>query len=179
MTTAQQDGTVEDVLMEETLDFMSDERGRIPVVVAARFARIVNLWSPTNAVDLDAGVDGHPVGVAWAAHVAFWPVAVAAVVGAVILRRRRTLLFPLLAPLMVVFTTAVFIYATPRFRVAAEGALCVLAAVAVDVLWRRIRGPAPEPDPDGSGGRDRSSAPTDTPEGAEGPVPASAVDGGP
>ena len=33
VTTAQQDGTVEEVLMEETLEFMSDERGRIPVVV--------------------------------------------------------------------------------------------------------------------------------------------------
>ena len=139
----------------------------------------MNLWSPTNAVDLDAGVDGHPVWVAWAAHVAFWPIGVAAVVGAVVLRRRRTLLFPLLAPLMVVFTTAVFIYATPRFRVAAEGALCVLAAVAVDVLWHRIRGPAPGPDPDGSRGTHPSAVPARTTQDPESPVVAAPADGGP
>jgi len=139
VTTAQQDGTVEDVLLEETLDYMSEQRGRIPVVMAVRFARIVNLWSPTNAVDLDAGVDGHPVAVAWAAHVTFWPIAFAAAIGVLILRRRHVPVFALLAPLTVVLFTAVFIYATPRFRVAAEGALCVLAAVAMSALWGRIR----------------------------------------
>jgi hypothetical protein len=47
--------------------------------------------------------------------------------------------FPLVVlPAVVLFTVAVT-YATDRFRASAETALAVLAAVALDAAWRRLR----------------------------------------
>jgi hypothetical protein len=154
VSTSTGDGTAERVLLEETLDYMRSEAGRIPAVVGVRVARLFNLWSPVNAVDIDSVVERHPRSVAWASLVSFWVVGATAAAGAVVLRRRRALVFPLLTPLAVVAATTVLFYASTRFRAAAEGALCVLAAVAVDAAWRRW-GPA--------GGRSVGVAPV-TPE---------------
>ncbi len=58
-----------------------------------------------------------------------------AVAGAVLLRRRREAVFPLLAPVVTVLATCALFYAATRFRATAEGALCLLAAVALDAAW--------------------------------------------
>lgn len=140
------DGDAERVLLDETLSYMRSEADRIPAVIGVRVARLFNVWNPVNAVDIDTVVERHPRPVAWASLVSFWAVALAAAVGAVMLRRRRTLLFPLLAPLGVVVATTVLFYASTRFRAATEGALCVLAAVALVGAWqwwRPRRGDAP------------------------------------
>jgi len=62
----------------------------------------------------------------------YYPLALLSVVGAVVLRRRREAVFPVLAPVLSVLATCALFYAATRFRATAEGALCLLAAVAVD-----------------------------------------------
>jgi hypothetical protein len=57
--------------------------------------------------------------------------------GAVILRRRRTSLLPLLALPVMVTVTAACAYGITRFRAPAEITIVVLAAVAVDHLYRQ------------------------------------------
>ena len=64
-----------------------------------------------------------------------------AVGGAVVLRRRRVPITPLVAQFVMVTVTAVAIYGLVRFRVPAEVALVVLTAVGVDAVVRR-RAPA-------------------------------------
>ena len=44
----------------------------------------------------------------------------------------RAAVFPLLAPVVSVLVTVALFYAATRFRATAEGALCLLAAVAID-----------------------------------------------
>jgi hypothetical protein len=79
--------------------------------------------------------------------------ALAAVAGAVILRRRREAVFPVLAPILTVVLSVALFYATTRFRASAEGALCLLAAVAVEAAWRAVRRPRRPDKLDASGGR--------------------------
>ena len=69
-----------------------------------------------------------------------------AVWGAVLLRRRRALLWPLLAPVVMVIVTAAAFYGYLRFRQPAEISLVVLAGVALDQLARRAR-PRPQDAP--------------------------------
>jgi len=97
-------------------------------------ARILNLWPPSNAVDRELS-EANPTRVAWLSVVTLWPIMIAAVVGAVVLRRRRVLLIPLLAPIATVIVTVLLFYASSRFRATAEGALCLLAAVALEAAW--------------------------------------------
>ena len=61
----------------------------------------------------------------------YYPLLLFAIAGAVLVRRRRWPLWPLLAFPVMVSVTAVLIYGVTRFRFAAEPALCVLAAVAL------------------------------------------------
>jgi hypothetical protein len=60
-----------------------------------------------------------------------------AVAGALVLRRRRTPLWIMLVPILVVSATALLTYGNLRFREPAELSVVVLAAVALDALWRR------------------------------------------
>ena len=106
----------------------------LPVVAAARVARILNLWPPSNAVDRELS-EANPTRVAWLSVVTLWPIMIAAAVGAVVLRRRRVLVIPLLAPIGTVIVTVLLFYASSRFRATAEGALCLLAAVNLEAAW--------------------------------------------
>jgi len=62
-----------------------------------------------------------------------------AVAGAVIVRRRRRLVWPLVATAVTVTIVAASTYGQQRFRIAAEPAILVLAAVTLVELGRVTR----------------------------------------
>ncbi len=137
--------------------YIEAHEGRVPVVVAARVGRIADLFHARQQAHLDVYLENTTSWVAFWGVYTFYPMALLAVVGAVVLRRRRTVVFPLLAPVVSVLVTAALFYAATRFRATAEGALCLLAAVALDAACgalgraRAARGPstglAPGADP--------------------------------
>ena len=114
--------------------------GRAPLVAAARVGRVTGLYRVSQQVDLDVFVEGRERPLVVVGLLAGYLTEIAAVAGAVVVRRRRGApVFPLVAvPAVVLFTVAVT-YATDRFRASAETALAVLAAVALDALWQRWR----------------------------------------
>jgi hypothetical protein len=63
--------------------------------------------------------------------------------GLVTLRRRGVAVAVVAAPLVVVTLASLVSYGSVRFRHTAELALVVLAAVAIDRLWRRRAGEEP------------------------------------
>ena len=121
------------------LDYIGDNKTRIPVVVAARWGRITGLFRPAQQVRLDHDAEGRETWVAWMSLLMFYPIAVLAIAGAIVLRRRRVLLFPLVALPGIVLISVTLTFATNRYRAIAEPALVVLAAVAVDAGVQRIR----------------------------------------
>jgi 4-amino-4-deoxy-L-arabinose transferase-like glycosyltransferase len=123
------------------LDYIRAHETRFPVVVAARLGRMWNLYRPLQQADLDY-FEGRPV---WANHVAlvvYYPMVVLAVYGAVVTRRRRIPLLPVLAPVVMVTVSAVITFGHARYRAPAEAALCVLAAVALTNLFDASRSDA-------------------------------------
>jgi 4-amino-4-deoxy-L-arabinose transferase-like glycosyltransferase len=114
--------------------------GRAPVVAAARVGRVTGVYRVSEQIDLDVFVEGRERPLAIVGLLAGYATGVAAVAGAVIVRRRRgPPVFPLVVlPAVVLFTVAVT-YATDRFRASAETALAVLAAVALDAAWQGLR----------------------------------------
>jgi len=81
---------------------------------------------------------GRPV---WVTELATWYLYLlvpTAVFGAVVLRRRRLLLFPFAAMIVLATLIAALAYGDARFRVEADAAMAILAGVALDSLWRRI-----------------------------------------
>jgi hypothetical protein len=90
--------------------------------------------------------EGRDVAVSWAGFVCFWLLVPCAVYGAVLLRRRKVPITPLVAQFVIVTVIAAAIYGLVRFRTPAEISLVVLAAVAVDT-WLRGRGDADDARP--------------------------------
>ena len=122
---------VSNALRNDGLEFIQDHLSRLPVVVGVREARVWNLYAPGFMANYNVN-EGRDVEVSWAGFFAFWILVPCAVVGAVLLRRRRVPITPLVSQFVIVAVTAAAIYGLVRFRIPAEVSLVVLAAVAVD-----------------------------------------------
>jgi 4-amino-4-deoxy-L-arabinose transferase-like glycosyltransferase len=122
------------------LDYISDHKFRAPVVVLARWGRITGLYRPWNQVQVDRVIEGREGWVALASLFSFYAVAALAIAGGVIVRRRRNVpVFPLLVPPLIVLFAVGLSLGSNRYRASAEGALVVLAAVAIDRAIRAVR----------------------------------------
>jgi hypothetical protein len=126
-------------LVDETLGYIGDNIDRLPTVLVARWMRITGLWKPLENAGNEAFLyDRDP----WAtklAALAWYPIAAAAIAGAVILRRRRETILPLVGPLVVVFSTITITFAQNRYRASVEPAIALLAAVAFERCWVAVR----------------------------------------
>jgi 4-amino-4-deoxy-L-arabinose transferase-like glycosyltransferase len=113
-------------------DYVWDNKGRAPVVVLARWGRVTGLYRPAQQLQLDQKIEGREGWVALAALVSFYAVAALAIMGGVLLRRRRATVFPLLVPPAIVLFAVALALGSNRYRASAEPALAVLAAVAIN-----------------------------------------------
>ncbi len=114
--------------------YASHHEGQLAGVLAARLGRLWNVYRPIQQAQLEVAV-GRPYDQSLAGLWYFYVLVPLAVVGAVVLRRRRALLFPLVALVVLSSVTALLAYGDARFRVEGDVALALLAAVALDALW--------------------------------------------
>ena len=117
------------------LRYMRRHAGRLPVVMLNRVERMLDVGHVDQALFLNAS-EGRPARpMRWAIRSA-WLVMLLAVAGLVVLVRRRSdALWILLAPVVLVFVTALATYGNTRFRQGAEPSFVVLAGVALDAGW--------------------------------------------
>ncbi len=118
--------------------------GQVPVVAFAREGRAFGFWNPFQQTYLDnrwqhvSPIFGKPTSV-WVYDLrlwSYWILVVPAVAGAVILRRRRVPIYPLLAFVAAVIITVSYNFGETRYRAAAEVSIVILAAVGVDAAIR-------------------------------------------
>ncbi|HEY8523424.1 MAG TPA: glycosyltransferase family 39 protein [Acidimicrobiales bacterium] len=129
--------TIDKQLRDEAIEYARDHLDRLPVVVAARFGRAWALYDPFEQLKFDRFAEARPLGASRAGLAAYYVVAAGAVAGMVVLRRRGTPSFPLVAGLLNVAATVVLFYGSTRFRAPAEPSLVLLAAVAADAALAR------------------------------------------
>jgi 4-amino-4-deoxy-L-arabinose transferase-like glycosyltransferase len=117
------------------LRFATAHLGRLPVVVAARDLRVWGLWSPVPQARLEAIESRNET---WQLYGWGYDLLLlaAAVPGTVLLVRRRATIAPLVAVVIAVTVTAAVSYGNERFRLAAEPALAVAAAMSAVTLWQ-------------------------------------------
>ena len=128
---------------DQALDYITDHLGRLPVVVAARVGRLLDVYGLESLVALDVGEEKAEWAV-WAGIVCWWLVAVAAVVGWRALGRsadgaaeRSRARWWLAVPVVTVLITTILFYGAHRIRAPAEPALVVLAAAGVVAVAER------------------------------------------
>lgn len=107
---------------------------RWPVVGALRELWLWSLWRPGWTVHMSAVYIGRPQWIAWSQIVAFWLLTPFAFAGFVLARRRRIPVAPLVT--LVAFTAAIglLVVGHLRYRLPAELAWVLLAAIAIDRL---------------------------------------------
>jgi 4-amino-4-deoxy-L-arabinose transferase-like glycosyltransferase len=125
-------------LREQATDYAGDHLGRLPLVLAVRALRTWDLYQPLRQAHFSEGthIQLYRLGLT-----GYYAVAVLAVWGLILLRRRGQPLLILLAPALLVTVSSLLAFGLPRFRHAAEVPLLVLAAVALtraaELLRRR------------------------------------------
>jgi 4-amino-4-deoxy-L-arabinose transferase-like glycosyltransferase len=134
------------IYRERAVDYVSLRKKRFGVVLLARIGRDWGFFRPWDMVDWNKA-EGRPGWVTATGLFVYYPLLALAIGGIVVLKRRRTKLWPLLIPPIIVTLGTVLAYGQTRFRVPAEPTIVVLAAVsiaAVSQRWWPEQG-APEP----------------------------------
>jgi hypothetical protein len=116
-------------------EYLGRHRGDLPRVWAARVGRIWGVFRPWQTATLDGrGLNADRIGL-----IASYVLIPLAVVGGVVLRRRRRPILPMVALVAMVTVTAAIFYGAIRFRVPADVAIVLCAAVALDAGLSRWR----------------------------------------
>ncbi|HEY3728100.1 MAG TPA: glycosyltransferase family 39 protein [Solirubrobacteraceae bacterium] len=141
-----------DRLRDLGLRYARRHSGRLPEVIAARLGRSFDVFRPQQDWAFESFLEGRDLDVERVGVFVYYAVALLAIAGTVVLVRRRGPWGILLSPLVLVVFVSITGYGFTRFRVGAEPALIVLAAVALEaaaVRWigARRRSPAAAPSP--------------------------------
>ncbi|MGH9012337.1 MAG: glycosyltransferase family 39 protein [Acidimicrobiia bacterium] len=128
----------DEAVRREAFRYVRANRDRLPAVVAARWGRITGLLHPRQEIAFDQFFSQRDRWVAESTLYSYYVIAALAVGGALVLRRRRVPLLPLVAFPVIVLVSVALTFAQSRYRAPAEAALVVLAAVAIDAGIRRM-----------------------------------------
>jgi 4-amino-4-deoxy-L-arabinose transferase-like glycosyltransferase len=120
------------------LQYVADHPGRLPVVLLVREARTFGVHDVDRQVRIES-LEGRTVRWQTIGTRTWWVLAVLAAGGLATLVRRRAVVWPLVSTLVLVVVTTAVTYGNQRFRVAAEPAVVVLAAVALVALSDAVR----------------------------------------
>ena len=121
------------IYRDRAFDYMSEHKGRAAVVTAARVGRTWSVFRPLDMLDYNEG-EARERWVTSLGLVAFYPLLLLAVYGAVVARRKRITQWPLLVPILIVTVASAATYGQTRFRVPAEPSLVILGAIGLAVL---------------------------------------------
>lgn len=134
------DETVVEAAKRQTaVAYVGDHTGELPKVVAARVGRMWDLWRPGQSYDFNVFFERRGATPTLAGMVMYYPLLIASLAGAAVLWRRRVTIIPFVAIAATTTLAAAISFGITRYRVGADVAFTVLAAVALDALWRRLR----------------------------------------
>lgn len=129
--------------------YASDHLGDLPAVAGVRVLRTFGLWAPGQQLREEAR-EGRSFDALRAGYAMYLGLAGLAAFGIAAAAQRRLPIGPLLGSFALVVVASVASYGNQRFRIAAEPALVVLAALGATTLAHRVRrspGPVGEPSP--------------------------------
>jgi hypothetical protein len=113
---------------------------RVPTVVAARLGRALGVWpAPSQAVTWNATAAGvWPRWSSWL-YLITWLLSIPlAIIGAISLRRRSMIGWPLYALILLYLVVSAVLYADPRFASSCQPAVAVLVGVGLAAIIEAV-----------------------------------------
>jgi 4-amino-4-deoxy-L-arabinose transferase-like glycosyltransferase len=152
------------------ISYIKAHKSELPRVTLARVGRGFGFYHPLQQVQLDSVVETRPYHWGLVGLGMYYALLALSIGGTVVLKRRKILVYPLLAVGLDVLFVFVLSFGQTRYRVTFEVSLAILASVQLEWLWstlsrtpgHRIGKSAPVDDPDG-----QSPTPASEPEPAE------------
>ncbi|HEX7096948.1 MAG TPA: glycosyltransferase family 39 protein [Acidimicrobiales bacterium] len=130
------------IVRQRALDYISNHKQRlVTVVIPARIARMLSLYQPLRQLDLEVLSEERAWPISLTGLIQYALLVPFGIAGSVALWRRRLAMVPITLWIGMVVVTSAFAFGNMRYRVSAEPALVVLAAVGIEALWCRIRRP--------------------------------------
>jgi 4-amino-4-deoxy-L-arabinose transferase-like glycosyltransferase len=126
------------VYRRRALRYARHHAGRLPVVMAVRFARAWDLYRPLQQATYEIS-EGRSLTASRLGLAMYYPLLALALGGVALLRRRGAPLAPLLVFPLAVSISAVLVHGMTRLRFAAEPSLVVLGAVSLHALAATAR----------------------------------------
>jgi 4-amino-4-deoxy-L-arabinose transferase-like glycosyltransferase len=144
----------DNAVRKEAMRYVDKHLDRLPVVVLARWGRILGVYEPfqevrANEIFLQQGRE-----VGYAIVWCFWIFGILAIIGLFLLRRRHVPVWPLRAFLFIVLVAVGSTVAQTRYRTPMEVSVLLLSAVTLDAAydaWRSRRTTEPAPDAEATG----------------------------
>jgi 4-amino-4-deoxy-L-arabinose transferase-like glycosyltransferase len=127
------------VFRKAALTYIKAHEQRVPFEVAARWVRIAGLYHPTQEIDDNTFLLKQPEWLGYLLLVSYYVMAVLAIIGAVVMRRRSIAIWPLVAIPVIVLLSVAVTFAQTRYRAPAEIAFVLAAAVAIDAGITAVR----------------------------------------
>jgi 4-amino-4-deoxy-L-arabinose transferase-like glycosyltransferase len=134
------------------IDYTKSHWKRAPLVLAARVGRLWYVFDPGQEIHLDGTAESRGVTTAQLAFAGYAILIPFAIAGVIILHRRKVMILPLVALAVSVTLAVIVAFGIQRYRVPADVAIVVAAAVGIDALWssfakrhgrRTVSGPPP------------------------------------
>jgi hypothetical protein len=132
--------TVDAYYRSAGVHYAREHKGRVPAVVVARLGRAFGVWpAPDASVTWNATAAGvWPRWSSWIYLVTWWISIPFVVTGAVLLRRRRVIAWPLVSLIALYLVVSAALYADPRFASSCQPALAVLIGVGLTSVVSRV-----------------------------------------
>ncbi len=125
---------------KRAFDYVKAHRDQVPEVVAAREGRLFSVWNPSQQNQLDHYVQQRgSVALVTTAQWAFWALALLAIAGGWLWRKRKIPLYPLIGEIVLTAVVAAVTFGSTRYRCAVEICVVLLAATAIDAGIRLVR----------------------------------------
>jgi hypothetical protein len=131
--------------LDAGLDYIGSHLDRLPAVVAFRVGRMWGVYRPVEMAKLEQS-DGRPKWASLTAKTMSPLLILFGIWGVVALVRRRTVILPILTPILLATLSGALFFGSTRHRAVAEPALVILAAVGIDQLVARLRHERTEPE---------------------------------
>ncbi len=126
---------------QQASDYISANKARAPIVLAARVGRMWDVYKPLQNLDYNINLEGRGRVDSTLGLISYFALLPWAIAGLVILYRRRITIIPMVAFAASLTLTAAITFGITRFRVPIEVSICLLAGVAIDAGLRRYRDP--------------------------------------
>jgi hypothetical protein len=134
------DAEVARAFRQDGLDYIGNHLARLPVVLAARVGLMWDVYNPIQKLRWDAYEQGRgPTNLTRIGLAQYYVLALLAIAGLVMLRRRRVLILPLIGLLITSTLAAMLALGATRYRSPAEIAIVLAGAVPLAALWDRWR----------------------------------------